>query len=1063
MKSSGAVLVALSLMLSVCLPVITLADFPVYNAAGRDRNPAVAYNSQSHEYLVIWIQSEPSAMGPLLGQRLSESGSLLGSAFTIENFVSGTASVAYNPAQNEFFVAYEYGIAPDIGISGQRVSASGTETGSRVTLMGIGKRPKLLYNSLSGNYLLLGLNGDLYSRKIGADGQPLAAAQNITNDPGVSYSKYAAAYAPVTSSETPYGRYLVAKYPVALMMLDSDGKPLNTLYNPQQGYYLASVPMSTGSTVGGEYHVDIAYGDTSGYSMWGKAFLVVWSDHNNMWSGSEWTGIWGSYVDAAKIDYKTTDAVQDHAFPISYIPKHWAYSTYAETWRPVAAFNPVSRKFHVAWRETPGPEAENDTKVDHIRSHSGFFSAPPVSNVVLSAVGGNENPGDPAIAASTTKSRICVVWDDQRNLHGTDHDIYGCVHPLSFQISTHLGQNTVVDLGFGSMLTFSQITGAGLTTVEPSEMGTTPPSGQKLIPLTIGGKSLTITTTATFQGNVTIRLQYDDSGMSLADENATTLRRYDAGSGVWTDITSSRDVDANYVYGTTSHFSDLGVMIPAVSPSMIWVVNTADTGPGSLRQAIADANTHSGADTILFAIPLTDPGYKPSPGVWQIKPASPLPAFTDAGTYIEGLSQTVLIGDKNPSGPEILIDGALAGATANGLTIRSALNRIGGLCITGFTMNGIYIEGPMADGNIIARCYIGVTPDASAKATNSKAGIWIVNSALNAIGWLDTASANIIGGNVVAGVVIGGPNARFNVVAANCIGTDFTHKVNLGNEYVGVVFTEGASDNSVTGFDFPLNVVIMNNPAAGIAVGGAGTVRNFLGAGCITNNGGKGIFLAIGGNDSMAAPVITTVTSSFVKGTALPRSMVILYNDPSNEGAEYFATVYADGGGNFQWNGSAKGPHVTAIAVDTTAGATFHNTSAFSAPFVVTAVETPPGPELPQVTALYQNFPNPFNPSTTIRFTVARTAGASAAGGPGLGANELDGVLSEWVRIAVYDLLGREVAVLVNERKVPGNYSVIWSAGNLASGQYFCRMTVGDPLRSSDHAFAQTRALLLLR
>jgi len=63
----------------------------------------------------------------------------------------------------------------------------------------------------------------------------------------------------------------------------------------------------------------------------------------------------------------------------------------------------------------------------------------------------------------------------------------------------------------------------------------------------------------------------------------------------------------------------------------------------------------------------------------------------------------------------------------------------------------------------------------------------------------------------------------------------------------------------------------------------------------------------------------------------------------------------------------------------------------------------------------------------------------------------------------VYDLLGREVSVLVNERKVPGSYSVIWNAGNLASGQYFCRMTVGDPLRSSDHAFAQTRALLLLR
>ncbi len=107
MKNSGVVLIALSLMLAVSLPVMTRADFPVYNSAGRDRNPVVAYNSQSHEYLVIWIQSEPSATGPLMGQRLSESGSVLGSALTIESFVPGTASVAYNAAQNEFLVAYE--------------------------------------------------------------------------------------------------------------------------------------------------------------------------------------------------------------------------------------------------------------------------------------------------------------------------------------------------------------------------------------------------------------------------------------------------------------------------------------------------------------------------------------------------------------------------------------------------------------------------------------------------------------------------------------------------------------------------------------------------------------------------------------------------------------------------------------------------------------------------------------------------------------------------------------------------------------------------------------------
>ena len=74
----------------------------------------------------------------------------------------------------------------------------------------------------------------------------------------------------------------------------------------------------------------------------------------------------GSYrVDVP--DYQTTDVVQDKSFPISYIYAHWAYSTYASSWKPVVAFNSFVRKYQVAWRETPGPEAQNDTKVNHIR------------------------------------------------------------------------------------------------------------------------------------------------------------------------------------------------------------------------------------------------------------------------------------------------------------------------------------------------------------------------------------------------------------------------------------------------------------------------------------------------------------------------------------------------------------------------------------------------------------------------------------------------------------------------------------------------------------------------
>jgi hypothetical protein len=84
--------------------------------------------------------------------------------------------------------------------------------------------------------------------------------------------------------------------------------------------------------------------------------------------------------------------------------------------------------------------------------------------------------------------------------------------------------------------------------------------------------------------------------------------------------------------------------------------------------------------------------------------------------------------------------------------------------------------------------------------------------------------------------------------------------------------------------------------------------------------------------------------------------------------------------------------------------------------------------------ALVQNYPNPFNPSTTIEFEV-----------PSL----------EFVGLKVYDVLGREVATLVNEKKAAGTYEVTFDASHLPSGVYFYRLEAGS--------FVQTRKMLLVR
>jgi len=88
-------------------------------------------------------------------------------------------------------------------------------------------------------------------------------------------------------------------------------------------------------------------------------------------------------------------------------------------------------------------------------------------------------------------------------------------------------------------------------------------------------------------------------------------------------------------------------------------------------------------------------------------------------------------------------------------------------------------------------------------------------------------------------------------------------------------------------------------------------------------------------------------------------------------------------------------------------------------------------------------FPNPFNPSTSIGFRVW----GLGSGGSGLG--------SRWVKLAVYDLLGREVRVLVNEIKAAGNYQVQFEGAGLTSGVYFCRLESGGQ--------SVTKRLMLLR
>jgi len=146
--------------------------------------------------------------------------------------------------------------------------------------------------------------------------------------------------------------------------------------------------------------------------------------------------------------------------------------------------------------------------------------------------------------------------------------------------------------------------------------------------------------------------------------------------------------------------------------------------------------------------------------------------------------------------------------------------------------------------------------------------------------------------------------------------------------------------------------------------------------------------LQVSASNAFSSPVVDTVITDTVAQLS-----------PLNANARYYWRVAAS-------NDSGAG--------------SYSPVAAFMTGDQISSVEE--NPPAPQGFALMQNYPNPFNPSTTIGYR------QSAIGSRG-------------VRIAVYDLLGRELAVLVDERKAPGTYQITLDGTGLSSGTYICRMT----------------------
>ena len=370
----------------------------------------------------------------------------------------------------------------------------------------------------------------------------------------------------------------------------------------------------------------------------------------------------------------------------------------------------------------------------------------------------------------------------------------------------------------------------------------------------------------------------------------------------------------------------LGCQLTARAATTFVVTNTNDSGPGSLRQAILDANANAGSDLITFNI---------GSGLKTVTLASKLPEISDPvvidGTTQPGFAGTPLIeinatnigfdlvlsitagnttirslivnhfqngGISIANGDGNHIEGCYIGTDATGsdtansrgnaIGISSSNNVIGGTApntrnvIHSFE-NGISIFG-LGNGNQVLGNYIGLNAAGNA-ALPSFQGI-VVGSSNNIIGGTTPAARNVIVAGGQGNVVIlgGGPFATSgNVVQGNYVGTDASGNVALGLADHGIVIFNSSNNNLIGG----------TTPGAGNVISGNGfgfRIEGFsAGSGPPSGNIVQGNFIGVGADGSTPVPNrvqgvrIASAVNTTIGGTAPGAGNVIAFNGPSEQ------------------------------------------------------------------------------------------------------------------------------------------------------------------------------------
>lgn len=258
-------------------------------------------------------------------------------------------------------------------------------------------------------------------------------------------------------------------------------------------------------------------------------------------------------------------------------------------------------------------------------------------------------------------------------------------------------------------------------------------------------------------------------------------------------------------------------------PAQILVTTTADSGAGSLREAIIQSNASVGVvDQIYFNI---------AGGIQTITLQSVLPKITDQVT-IDGYDQGDLITPANSASPNTLGTGkgtnanlsvqitAASSVVSVGLDVAASGTVIRGLSIYGFSAVGIVTESG-ATGVTVTGNFIGVRANGDVPANKNLIGVGILpGSTGNIIGGTANADRNLISGNSQAGIQLLGNG---NTIVNNLIGTDKLGSGNAGNGTQGIFVKSNA--NTIGGTVVAARNVISGNGTHGVDVLGDNNVQ----------------------------------------------------------------------------------------------------------------------------------------------------------------------------------------------------------------------------------------------